>query len=168
MEFIAQGFGWAATILFLLSDLQDDDAKLDFYYTSGNVMFLFHLTLLHAWIPAATVLMAIARNVINRKFDNRGVKIFFLMSFTSTFAVTLHFASDWQLALPALVSVIMTVAFLYASKHWLTLASVTASLLWIVVGMHLNSWPIVALEIISIAFLSYRTVSIIKIDQNKN
>ena len=95
MEFIAQGFGWAATILFLLSDLQDDDAKLDFYYTSGNVMFLFHLTLLHAWIPAATVLMAIARNVINRKFDNRGVKIFFLMSFTSTFAVTLHFASDW-------------------------------------------------------------------------
>ena len=168
MEFIAQGFGWAATILFLLSDLQDDDAKLDSYYTSGNVMFLFHLTLLHAWIPAATVLMAIARNVINRKFDNRGVKIFFLMSFTSIFAVTLHFASDWQLALPALVSVIMTVAFLYASKHWLTLASVTASLLWIVVGMHLNSWPIVALEIISIAFLSYRTVSIIKIDKNKN
>ncbi len=48
--------------VFLLSDLQDDDEKLDSYYTLGNVFFLVHLTLLQAWIPAATELMATARS----------------------------------------------------------------------------------------------------------
>lgn len=66
------------------------------------------------------------------------------------------------MALPALVSVIMTVAFLYGKKHSLTLASLAASVLWIILGSHLNSLPIIALETLSIVFLFYRTYAILK------
>ena len=82
---MAQGMGWISTVIFLISDLQDDDAKLDHYYTLGNVFFVFHLLLLQAWIPAATVSLAIARNLINRRHKSTAVKITFLAIFILIF-----------------------------------------------------------------------------------
>lgn len=162
IEVISQGLGWLATAIFLFSDLQEDDRKLDQYYTLGNTFFVLHLLLLQAWIPAITVFLAITRNLLNRRYSHPAFKMAFLSVFSAIFVITLYFVPDWQLALPALVSVIMTIAFLYTKQHGLTFVSIVSSLLWIVVGIHLHSWPVIVLETMSILFLCFRTFSIIR------
>lgn len=164
-DVVIQGLGWGSTIIFLWSDLQEDDSKLDRYYTLGNLLFFFHLALLQAWIPAGTVLLAVLRNTLNRHYRSHRLKQAFIALFSLIFIVTVTTEPHWQLALPAFVSVMMTVAFMYGKKHTLTLASIISSILWIVLGSHLQSLPIIALETLSITFLCYRTYRIVQRDR---
>lgn len=157
--FVSNAVGFLSTALFLYSDIQEDDERLDKFYTLGNCFFLTHLALLSSFIPAITVLLAVIRNLLNKHFPTSNlIKYFFVTAFTGILLISLVAMGEWQLSLPALVSLIMTFAFLYASGNLLTWALAVCSLLWIVVGIHINSYPTIAIECLSLILLAYRYV----------
>lgn len=162
MDYFSHFFGFFSLVFYLSSDLQSDDKKLDFYYTIGNIMFFFHLVLLSSFWPATTVFLAVIRNIFNYKYkENKNIKIFFIITFLFIFITAIYNLDTWSDPIPALVSLIMTFAFLYTRGHVLTLAGVICSLLWICVGIDINSKYILITEILSIFFLLYRTKNII-------
>jgi hypothetical protein len=155
--YLIQILGMIATVFYLYSDIQEDDKELDKLYTIGNVFFLMHLLLLKSYVPSITVFLAILRNTLNNKYpDNKLIKY----SFTSVFIVILFsaliFMDQWQNALPAVVSLIMTFAFLYTKGNMLTALMVLCSVLWFIVGISIDSMPIMILEVVSILLLLYR------------
>lgn len=141
----------------MYSDIQEDDEKLDKYYTIGNVFFVFHLLLLKSFIPAITVSLAVLRNTLDNLYeDNHFIKGTFVILFVFIFVSGLIFAESWQLALPASVSLIMTFGFLFTKGNMLTVIIGICSILWLIVGFHLNSYSIIALETLSVFLLFYR------------
>lgn len=160
--FFAHALGAVSTIVFLYSDLQEDDDKLDYYYTIGNVFFVGHLLLLGSFIPASTVFLAIVRNVICKVYESRHLKNLFLMIFILIFLVNVLGEGDVVNSIPSLVSVIMTVAFLFSTGHILTLCSIICSILWFIVGFNILSYPIMILETISVILLLYRALKQVK------
>lgn len=155
--YLSQIFGFISTIYYLYSDIQEDDKDLDKYYTIGNALFLIHLLLLKSFIPAITVFLAVLRSEMNRRYENNNyLKIGFVFIFTGILIFSLLFFKEWQLALPAIVSLIMTYALLYTKGNLLTLLIGLCSVLWILVGAHINSYSIIFLEGISILLLFYR------------
>lgn len=153
---ISTTFGVLATIFYLYSDMQQDDKKLDFYYTIGNAAFVVHLLLMGSFIASGSVVLAIIRNLVLRKTKASWVPIFFVAVFLLIFFTTLLYASTWQECLPAAVSLIMTYAFGYTKKHMLTFLIATCSVLWLIVGVGIGSYSIIVLEIVSILILVYR------------
>lgn len=155
--YLSQILGFISTIYYLYSDIQEDDKDLDKYYTLGNVFFLGHLLLLSSFIPAVTVFLAVVRSKLNNKYENNDyLKYTFVFIFSCIFIATLIFMKEWHLCLPALVSLIMTFALLYTKGNMLTLLVALCSVLWIIVGVNINSYSVIALESISIALLFYR------------
>lgn len=155
--YIANISGFIATIFYLYSDIQEDDLLLDKFYTIGNVFFLGHLFLLGSYIPCITVFLAVVRNVINRRFpDSDIVKYTFLGIFSFILVASFFYTDKWQNSLPAIVSLIMTFAFLYTKKNIMTLLFLTCSVLWILVALSIDSMPIVVLEVVSMILLLYR------------
>ena len=154
---IANISGFIATIFYLYSDIQEDDLLLDKFYTIGNVFFLCHLFLLGSYIPCITVFLAVIRNIINRKFPNNTlIKYLFVSVFSLILIISLLYTDKWQNSLPALVSLIMTFAFLYTKNNMLTFLIGLCSVLWIIVAISINSIPIIILEVVSILLLFYR------------
>jgi len=156
MDYLTGTIGFLATLLYLYSDYQKDDKKLDFYYTLGNVVFVIYLNLIGAHIASLTVVLAIARNVILMKTQNSKIKKAFLVLFAGIFITTFIFADVWQESLPAMVSLIMTYAFAYTKGHRLTALIVLCSLLWLVVGVGINSYSIILMEVVSVLILMFR------------
>ena len=144
--YLSHFLGVIATLVFLYSDMQKDDSKLDKYYTIGNIFFLFHLLLLKSFVPCITVFLAILRNVLNKIYKNNYfIRYSFLSLFFIIFIYGLLYSEHWILSLPAFVSLIMTFAFLYTKENILTYLSVLCSLLWVVVGFYIDSYSIVFL-----------------------
>lgn len=155
--YASQLFGFISTGFFLYSDIQEDDEKLDKFYTIGNVFFLVHLLLLKSFIPAVTVFLAVIRNSLNNIYkDNTYLRYAFVFIFFSIFIAAITLFDEWQLALPASVSLIMTFAFLYTKGNLLTFLIGLCSVLWLIVGIHISSYSIIALEVVSLVLLGYR------------
>jgi len=72
------------------------------------------------------------------------------------FFYALFNSDQWQQALPALVNIIMSYAFLYTRKNTLTFLIGLCSVLWLIVGVSVGSISIIALEIVSLILLLYR------------
>lgn len=152
-----QLLGIVATAFYLYSDIQEDDQELDKLYTIGNVFFLLHLLLLKSFLPAITVFLAVVRNTLNNKYPNNNIiKYTFTSIFFGIFFYALSYTDNWQNALPATVSLIMTFAFLYTKGNMLTALIALCSVLWFIVGYSINSLPIMLLEVASIILLLYR------------
>jgi len=156
MDYLIGFIGFVATSLYLYSDFQKDDKKLDFYYTLGNVVFVIYLNLIGTHIASITVILAILRNIILRKTNNEFIKGGFLLTFVLIFLYACFWADVWQESLPALVSLIMTYSFAYTNGHKLTISIALCSLLWLLVGISVNSYSIVLMEILSIIILIVR------------
>ncbi|MDP2564445.1 YgjV family protein [Pseudoalteromonas marina] len=153
---LANLFGFVSTCLFLYSDIQTDDKRLDFFYTLGNVSFIFHLFLMASFVPAITVILAVLRNVVIARYDKLFVRNFFVIVFLSVFFYAVFTVSDWWNALPALCSLLMTFGFLYTKANALTFVMVVCSVLWLIVGVCIDSYYVIFLELVSILLLFYR------------
>ena len=166
--FMANALGAIATALYLYSDIQEDDALLDRYFTIGNVVFLGHLFLIGSYIPCVTVALSVLRNVINKRYpESNIVKYTFVGIFSFILVACLLLTDEWQNALPAAAALIMTFAFLYTSKNMLTLLTGLVAVLWILIGIFINSMPIIILEIISIFLLMLRAYKQNKVKNNQ-
>lgn len=162
---LANLFGFVAACLYLYSDVQSDDKRLDHFYTLGNVSFVFHLVLMASFLPAITVAIAVFRNVLVSLYDNSLMRIVFVLVFLSLFlyaSVGAFNGQNWWDSLPALCSLLMTFGFLYTKANVLTFVMIVCSVLWLVVGVCIGSYSVIALELISILLLLYRFCKVSK------
>ena len=112
--------------------------------------------MIKSFFSAITVFLAVVRNITISKFKQKWIKLFFISLFIFIFILALFKADNWQECLPAVVSLIMTYAFIYTKKHILTFLIGLCSILWLIVGYAIGSYPIILLEILSILLLIYR------------
>ncbi len=149
--------GGLSVLLYLLSDLQSDDKKLDLYYTYGNIAFVLHLVSQSEYWLACPIIVAIIRNYLFRNSSSPQLRITFLLIYIGILFTTLMSSPSIHNVIPACVSIIMTIAFAYTSRHALTALIAFCSFLWIYIGIEISSFYIIASEIIGLCFLSYRS-----------